>query len=841
MCSRVVVRARNGAGLILTEPQSRAPLQSDDPSQCWVYDDVFMALMRWLHDAREDLWFGCRRLIRDLDATTAVVLVLACGIGLSVAMFSVADTVLRRPLPVLDQERVVVLWGEAGGSLRTIPLTSQHFERFRNEARTLQEVAGTLSLDSWAQSVRDGEQTFRVNLSPVTGNFFGVLGSRAVLGRTLMPDDDHPGAAPVAVLSYSLWHGHFVGDPAVLGRRLQLRNARVVTVVGVAPPGLEFPAGTEIWVPFATVAADEVIPLGRLSPQATAQEAAAELRASFEREPKSVWPGLRGAAVPLPSMILGEVRPPLFVLTVAASVLLLTACFNVSNLLLLRGATRQQEIAVRYALGASRGRIIRWLLVESLPLALLGSLIGAVLAIELVGILVAIAPANIPRLDEIRLQGVPLGLAVLVSCGAAVSSGVMPAFWLSRDVASFHRSSRNTTASRSSVFAQRAMVVFQMGLAVFVLFVAGLLGRTLQSLYAIDTGLAVHDVVVVELSLPDRKFASGEKVAAMYESLVPRIRSLPDVRSVATVNVVPFTGATSGWDGPFIADGPSSRAAVFNFAVVGSEYFETMGIKLRSGRTFGTHDRRGSAPVAIVSERAARLLGLESEAVGRRIRLAESPGDWRTIIGVARDTRYRAIRDAAPTVYLPLGQFTEVMTLITTLVVQTNGNPAAAVPSIRDTVVQTDPDVTVLRAATLSDLVSDEFAGPRLNAVLLSLFSAGAALLAAVGLYSLLAAAVKARRRELAIRQAIGATPARLRRIVVVQGVWLCGMGLTFGLAAALAFGRLLGPVLYGVAANDSHTMFGVVVLVAITAVAASYLPARRATQPDVIALLRDA
>jgi putative ABC transport system permease protein len=805
----------------------------------WSYE-VSMTLMRCLHDAREDFWFGCRRLTRDLDATTAVVLVLACGIGLSVAMFAVVDTVFRRPLPVLDQERIVVLWGEAGGSMRTLPLTPQHFERFRHEARTLQGVAGTLSIDSWAQPVRDREQTFRVNLSPVTGNFFVVLGSKAVLGRTLVPDDDHPGAAAVAVLSYSLWRGQFAGNPAVLGRRLELRNSRVVTVVGVAPPGLEYPAGTEMWVPFANLSVVEVMPLGRLSSQATAQEAAAELLASFDREPKNEWRGLRAAAVPLPSLILGEVRPALLLLTGAAAVLLLTACFNVSNLLLLRGAARQQEIAVRQALGASRGRIVRWLLTESLPLALLGALIGAGIATELVRVLVALAPANIPRLEEVRLQGVPLGLAVLVGCAAALGSGVTPALSLSRDVPLLHSGGRNTTASRNAVFAQRVMVVFQMGLAVFVLFVAGLLVRTLQTLHAIDTGLGVDHVAVVELSLPDRKFASGERVAAMYDSLLPRIKALPGVTSVATVGVVPFTGATGGWDGPFVADGESSPASVFNFAVVGAEYFETMGISLRSGRAFDRNDRRGGAPVAVVSEEAARLLGIENGAVGRRIRLAGAPGDWRTIVGVAAETRYRAIRKAWPTVYLPVGQFSEVMTLITTLVVRTDGRPAAAVPSIRDAVVQTDPDVTVLHAAALSDLVSGQFTGPRLNAVLLSLFGAGAALLAAIGLYSVLAAAVKARRRELAIRQAIGATPARLRRIVVVQGVWLCGAGLAFGLAGGLASGRLLGTVLYGVAPNDLYTVLSVVALLMITSVAASYVPARRATRPDVIALLRD-
>ena len=567
-----------------------------------------------------------------------------------------------------------------------------------------------MSIDSWAQSVRDGEQTFRVNVSPVTGNFFVVLGAKAALGRALVPDDDHPGAAPVAVLSYSLWRGQFAGNPGVLGRRLELRNSRVVTVVGVAPAGLEFPSGTELWVPFANLSAGEVVPLGRLSSHATARAAAAELRASFEREPKNEWGGLRAAAVPLPSLILGEVRPALLLLTVAAAVLLLTACFNVSNLLLLRGAARQQEIAVRAVLGASHGRIIRLLLVESLPLALLGGLVGAWVATELVRVLVGIAPANIPRLEEVRLQGVPLGLAVLVASAAALGSGVMPALWLSRDVTFLLRSGRSMTAPRNAVFAQRAMVVSQMGLAVFALFVAGLLSRTLQTLHAIDTGLAVDHVAVVELSLPDRKFASGNQVAAMYESLLPRIKALPGVTSVATVNVVPFTGATTGWDGPFLLR-PILAGTVFNFAVVGAEYFETMGIRLRGGRTFDRNDRSGGAPVAIVSEQAARLLGVESGAVGRRIRLGGSPGDWRTIIGVVPDTRYRAIREAAPTVYLPLEQFPEVMTLITTLVVRTDGRPAAAVPSIRDAVVRTDPDVTVLHTAALSDLVSGSSPG----------------------------------------------------------------------------------------------------------------------------------
>jgi predicted permease len=800
----------------------------------------FTQPIRWLHDARDDLWSGWRRLTRDLRGTAAVVLVLASGIGLSVAMFAVADTVLRRPLPVADQQRIVVLWGEAGGSMRTLPLAPKHFDRFRSESRALQEVAGTLSIDSWAQPVRDGDQTFRANISPVTGNFFAVLGSNAVLGRTLEAADDHPGAPPVAVIGYSMWRGRFASDPAVLGRRLQLRNSRVVAVVGVAPLGLEYPTGTDVWVPFATFSAVEVMPIGRLSSGATAQDAADELRASFDREANTEWRGLRAAAVPLPSLIVGDVRSALLLLTVAGAVLLLTACCNVSNLLLLRGSARQQELAVRQALGASRGRIARLLLVENLPVAFVAGLMGAAIATELIRVLAAVAPQNIPRLEEVRVQAVPLGSAVLVGCAAALCAALMPALWLSRDGTFLLRGGRNTTSGQGAVLAQRTMIVFQMAFAVFVLFVAGLLGRTLQALHAIDTGLAVDHVAVVELSWPERKFATGERVAAMFDSLLPRIRALPGVKSVAVVGVVPFTGATGGWDGPFVAEGQFSPAQVFNFAVVGADYFETLGMTLRSGRSFDSKDRGGSAPVAIVSEQAARLLGIESVAVGRRIRLGES-GEWRTVVGVAAETRYRAIREPAPTVYLPLAQFSEVMTLITTLVVRTDGRPASAVPSIRDAVVQTDADLTVLHAAALGDLIDRQFAGARLNAVLLSLFAAGAVLLAAVGLYSVLSAAVKARRRELAIRQAIGASPARLRGMVVVQVVWLGGTGLALGLAGGLACARLLGAVLYGVAPNDEYTVSGVVAFLTITAAAAGYVPARRATRSDVMAVLREA
>ena len=798
-----------------------------------------MTWLTWLRDARDDLRLGRRRLIREPQSTVAILLVLACGVGLSAAIFGTANTVLRRPLPILDEQRVVVLWGQAGESMRTLPLTPEHFDRFRHETRALREVAGTVGIDAWPQPVRNGRETFRINLAPVSGNFFSLLGARLLIGRPLTTEDDHAGAAPVAVISFSLWRGRFGGRLDVLGRRLELRNGRVVSVVGVATPGLEYPTGTEMWVPFSTTWVPEVTPLGRLVPTATPQDAASELRASFAREPTSTWRGLQARAVPLTSLIVGNVRPALLLLSAAAAVLLLTACLNVGNLLLLRGTSRQHELAVRRALGAGHGRVIRLLLCETAPLVLLASALGAWISTALVQLLVALAPASIPRLEEVRLQGVPLGLAVIVTAVAAVGAGLLPAHWVSVPDGNVLRGARGATSSSATAVTQRTLVVFQMALAVFVLFVAGLLGRTLQNLYAIDTGLASKHITVVELSWPDSKF-SNQRVASLYERLLPELKALPGVTSAATVNVVPFTGATGGWDGPFVAEGEESRSPVLNLAVVSDAYFETMGIDVRGGRSFEASDRQGSVPVAIVSERAARLLGGDGRMVGRRIRFRDAPGQWRAVVGVAADTRYRAIRESAPTVYIPIAQFEEVASMITTVAVRTSGQAGLPIASIRNAVARTDPDAAVLHAAALSDLVSDQFTGPRLNAALLALFAAGAVLLAVVGLYSVLAASVRGRRRELAIRQALGATPARLRAMVLGQGFWLCAAGLAAGLVAGIAAGRVLDSVLYGVAATDPRTVLGVAVLLSVASVAAAYWPARQATRPELTALLKD-
>jgi putative ABC transport system permease protein len=790
-------------------------------------------------DTVQDLRASTRAAVRNPGFTLAAALVLACGIALSVAIFSIADVVLRRPLPVANEDALVALWGDAPGSLRTLPLTPAHFERYRREARTLVEVAASVGLDAWPQAVRDGDRTFRAGISPVTGNFFQVLGSHPHLGRMLTPDDDRSGSPPVAVISDSLWRGVFAGDSAVLGRRFALTNSRVFSIVGVAPAGLDYPSGTEVWIPFATFRVPEATPVGRLRPGLSASAAAAELRESFRQDTAHEILSAGATAAPLRSVVVGDLAPTVRLLTACAALLLVTACLNVVSMFLVRGLARHHEVAVRRALGARRSRVVRQLLLENAPIALAAAGLGVWFASSLLRVLVALAPANTPRLDEVRMHGISLPLAAFVTCVAVFAAGLLPALWLSGDSASsWHDSPRTSTGTRGASRLQKAFVVCQVALAVVVLFAAGLLGRSLAHLQTIPMGLAANDVAVVELSWPQQKFSRPEQVRAFYDRLMPSIAALPGVASAAPVNVVPFTGVTGGWDGRFVVEAHPDRSPVLTLLVVGAHYFETAGITLRSGRTFRDSDRKGATPVAIVSEQAARSLWSGEEPVGKRIRIADSGFDWRVVVGVAAETRYRALREAAPTVYLPMEQFPEVLPLISTLIVRTHGMSTAGA-SIRNAVRHADEDVDVLEVSGIAERIAGQLATPRLTALLVSLFGAGALLLVAAGLYAALAGTVRARRRELAIRHAVGATPGQLRAIVLAQSLAMCAVGVTLGLAVALGSGRLLESVIYDVPVSDPRTALQVVAALGGVALLASYIPARRATEADAIELLR--
>lgn len=802
----------------------------------------------WLEHLQQDTRYALRILARSPGFTIPAVLTLALGIGLAVAMFTVFDAVLREPLPVSDQDRVVVLWGGQEGSIRKVPLTSEHFDRFREEAQTLSDVTGTLGASAWPHAARDRGDAISLGLAAVAGNFFDVLHTVPIAGRMLRPEDDAVGAAPVMVISERLWRTRFARDPGAIGGRITLHERELTyTIVGVAPMGLEYPAGSDAWVTWRPLfeCPLEVVPLGRLKPGVTPALAARELRASFARETLSDRRELDAGASPLVEVIVGDVRPAVVVLSAAAALLLLIACLNLANLLLVRMLARSQEIGVRRALGAARGRILRQLLTESAVIALIGVLLGALFAHALLGTLVALAPPELPRLDALEVGGAPLGLASAVTALAAVVCGALPAIWASGRVSDVVRlGGSSNTPPPSARTAHQALVVFQVGLAIVVLTAAGLLGRTLQALHRIDAGFTTERVAMLRLAWPREKFDTGDKVAALYERMVPRIESLPDVISASPVNMAPFSGASAGWDGWFVPEGHLDAGAppMFNMAVVGPGYFSTLKVPVLRGRVFTDIDREGSPRAAVVSERAARVLWPGDDPIGKRLSLGRvgTPDDWWTVVGLVAETRYRAFREPAPTVYLPHRQFVAVLPMVTTVAVRTIGEPIAALPAIRHTVAEIDRDVLVMSAAPLQELVSRQLAQPRLSATLLTVFSAGALLLAGVGLYAVLGYVVRQRMRELAIRTALGASPSRLRAMVLARAVALTGAGIVLGVAAALASGGLLQSQLYGVRAGDPATLATVAAVLVAVSMVAAYLPARRAAQVDPMTLMRE-
>ena len=798
-----------------------------------------------LNDLTRDVRFAGRTLARTPSFTLGVIIVLAFGIGLAVAVFAISNAILRHPLPVADQDRVVVLCGGSEGSMRQLPLTAEHFARYRRQSQMLSGVAGVLSATGWPHAARDGSRPLTLSLAHVTGNFFTVLGSRPAAGRLLRPEDDLTGAAPVAIISASIWQRAFGGRTDAIGRQLAVpARGLTYTIVGVAPAGLEYPRGADMWVPLAGIHIPEVVPLGRLAPGVSASQAASELRTSFQHEPSDDIRQLQATARPLATYIVGDTGPALRLLSGAAALLLAIACINVASLFVIRASSRMRDTAIRRALGAGRNDIVRHALLETTLIAFAAGALGTCLAWGLVRVAVAFAPADLPRLDQVRLTGLPIGIATFVTAASALIFGVGPAIWGSRDVSvSLQTNERTATSGRSARFTQDVLVALQLALAIVVLAGAGLLGRSLMRLASAPTGFAAERLTVTELSWPPGKFATPDSIAAMYDRLVSRIGALPGVSVAVPVNIGPFTGAAAGWDGWFVPEGQpaTSTHPVFTLAAVGASYFRAMGTPVIRGRDFTQADRGDALRVAIISEGVARQFWPGTDPIGRRVAFGgETTSDrWWTVVGVVPDTRYRALRAQAPTVYVPYGQMGGASTMVTTLLVRTEVESAASLPILQLAAHDIDPDIAVMSAERVDRLVSDQLQAPRLNVLLLLMFGAGALTLASVGLYSTLSSVVGLRLRELAIRQAVGASPSAIRRLVLKQALVLAAAGAVVGVTAAIAGGRAIESMLFEIRPADPFTLTAATLVLVCATLAAAYRPMKRATRADVAALLR--
>jgi putative ABC transport system permease protein len=803
---------------------------------------------------RQDLYVACRGLLRVKAFTGTAVATLAVGIAGVTVMFALIEGVLLRPLPVQEQDRLLVAWKELRSSgFAHYPFRVAELDTISKESRLLESAAGVdyNGAQPWIV-VEEGSATY-VQSAAVTGDFFGVVGVEPLLGRALNRADDVIGAENVIAISHGLWQRRYGGTRDVLGRRLTLRERRF-TIVGVMPAGFEYPRGAEAWVSMTALTSTIIDPnyttwvdvIARLHQGATIEQAATELgglTARLESEaPPDATRGLTPVVRSYEDVVVGDVRLTLFVLFAAVGLVLLIASANVANLLLMRGEGRRAEMAIRSTLGAARSRLVRQMLAESLVLALASGAAGLAVTWWSLSALIALVPDGLPRVDSIRLDAGVLGFAMAIAFITSALAGMAPALSASRiDLVSQSRSGGGMRGSGAR-HGRRTLVVAQVALAITVVAAAGLLTRSVLLLEAADMGLTAEELVLVQLALPQAKYVKRDRRLQFLDDVVKELEATPGIAGATPVNTPPFAG-TGGWDAPtFTVEGQGADRAAANSSLnlesIHPNYFATVGVSLIRGRGFGPADREGAPDVVIVSEDVAALTWPGEEPIGKRLKLggAISEEPWRTVVGVARTTRYRELREPRATLYLPAAQF---MFGADAIVLRSTAPAGVVAGAARDRIRAVDPAAQVMRVTPFADLLDRPLARPRFDAFVLGVFGIAALILAAIGLYAVMGAYVRHRNTEIGIRVALGATASDVRRLVVGEGLWLAGLGAVIGLAGAAATTRLLRGLLFGVHPLDAVSMLAAVLLVIGASLLASYLPASRAARVDPVTLLR--
>jgi putative ABC transport system permease protein len=806
--------------------------------------------------ALQDLRLAARGLVRATGFSVVAVLTLAVGIGATTAMFALIQGVLLRPFPVRNQNRLIVSWLEnRAASLTHYPYRAADVEAFARESRTLEQGAAVGYNGANKTVVFENGIASYVNEALITGRAFDVLGTPALLGRSLRPADDVDDAEPVVVIAHALWIRRYGGARDVIGRRL-LFGDKAFTIVGVMPPDLNYPRGVELWRPIASVSPDspfgwaarrDVDLIGRLRPGATIEQATSELRALATRVATApatdAVPGVTPVVRSYTDVMVGDVRPAMLILFGAVGLVLLIASANVANLLLFRGEGRRQELAVRAALGAGRGRLVQQLLAESVLLALAASVVGLGAATWAQYALVVFIPDGLPRVDAVRIDSGVVLFTLAIAFVTAAGAGLAPAlFTAGPDLIATLRSGGRAATPTMVRRGRRALVVAQVALAVTVVAAAGLLTQSVLRLQSVDMGLAADRLVFVDLSMPDRVYEERDRRLRFLDDIVIRLEATPEIAAATPVNVPPFAG-TGGWDLPaFTAEGQTRERTAgnpsLNLEAIHPNYFSTFEVGVVRGRPFTRADRQDALPVAIVSEDVAERTWPGQDPIGRRLKFGgvESPEPWWTVVGVVRPTRYRELFVPRPTLYLPAEQFQYSASM---LVLRTSAPLDVVNRQARNAVRATDPHVQVVRVAPFAEMLDGPLARPRFTALVIGIFGVAALLLAAIGLYGILATLVRQRHREIGVRLAVGATGSDVRRLVLGEGLRLAFAGALTGLAATLIATRTLRGLLFGVHPLDPLTLLLTVLALGGVSVLASYLPARRAAKVDPVALLR--
>jgi putative ABC transport system permease protein len=801
----------------------------------------------------QDLRFGVRTLRKQPGFTFIAVLTLALGIGANTAIFTVVNAALLRPLPFQEPDRLVQLvrlYPNAPSGL--IRLSSADFLAVRNHQRSFSSVA-TYRIPPEGFTFLGGERPEQVYGAYVSADFFSLLGVSPLLGRTFQAGEDDANAERAVVISHGFWRRHFAGDREILGRTLKL-NSDGYTIIGVMPQGFWFPRGdrSEFWANLRMAPPNRVGPffypgLGRLRPGVTPEQANAEMDAIAARVREqfpgsTVWGTI--SARPLHDHLVADTKPVLWLLLGAVALVLLIACVNVANLMLARAAGRQREMAVRLSLGATRLRLIRQLLTESLLLAGLGAVVGLLLARWGLSALLALLPDSLQSLRDARIEMDVSVFAVtaLVALGSSLLFGLAPALLGSRAelIRVMNEAGRSGTESSSHRRWRGLLVAGELALSMMLLAGAGLLIRSLINLQSVNPGVQTKNILTMFLPAGAR-YSNGDRLLGFYDRLLERVRALPGVEAASISFGLPPNQPVIGNNFRIVGrpNDPRLPEPIADFLSVGEGYFQTLGIPLLQGRAFDERDRSGASGVVIINRRLAERYFTNEDPLGRQLRIAGNDRYIVTIIGVAGDVNYRGLDTADEiTLYVPHRQ---LPTSDMSLIVRCTADPLALAPAVQQQVWDIDRDLAPTRIKTMEQLLSESVAQPRFRTVLLGLFAGLALALAAIGIYGVISYNVAQRTQELGIRMALGAQSRDLLRLVLRQGMTLALVGVVTGLAGALALTRLLKTLLFGVSATDPLTFAAIAFLLAAVALLACWIPARRATKVDpMVALRRD-
>ena len=794
----------------------------------------------------QDLRYALRSLRKNPGFTLVAVLTLALGIGANTTIFSVVHAVLLRPLPYRDPERLVTLWqnnGKAGVTRDDV--SPANFLDWREQSRSFESMAG---IEPFGLSLSDQGEPERFSAFLVTAGFFEVLGMNPLYGRWFAPEEYQPGNDHVVAIGYGLWRRRFGGDTGLIGQTLRL-NGQPYRVVGIMAPEFQFPLEREVWAPRPIREHDRQLRgptywnvVGRLKPGVSARQAQDEMGAiagTLARQYPETNGGMGVTVVPLAELLTGESRPALLLLLGAVFLLLMIACANVANLLLVRAAERQREFAIRRALGARRGRLVRQLFTEGVVLAALGGLAGLLLSRWGLSLVLGFPSARMPRLEQVGLDAGVLLFALGASLLTALFFGLAPAAQLAR-------MERPSTGERGVIPGKagparhrlrHGLVICEVALALVLLTGAGLLLRSFAKLLSVDPGFAKERVLALQVFLGRNQ--NAEQMTGFFDQALERVAAVPGVRNAAVVSSPPFIGLEQ--DTPFTIEGrrppPPGQEPSAYYTEVSADYLAALGVPLRRGRFITKLDRSGAISVVVINDTMARRAFPTQDPVGMKLTVMHDPPVTRQIVGVIGDVLHKGLDSLPrPEMFVPYPQSpTPQMTFL----VKTTADPAGMLPAVKASIREVNRLQTFAKEVTMEQLVADSLERKRFNLFLLGSFAGLALALAGIGIYGMVSYATRQRTREIGVRIALGAQAEDVLRLLVGQGMALAGTGVAIGMIGALALTRLMRSLLFGVGAADPLTFAVIAGLMASFALLACWIPARRATRVDPVEALR--